>query len=72
MFLQLPFKFILDAQHTVLVLNTVLLIIALVVAELVYSEAPREKRRQLFYLFPLFLVLSGILIYAAYKQTAGV
>jgi hypothetical protein len=36
--------------------------------ELVYSEAPLEKRKHLKQFFPLFLILIGLLIYAAYKQ----
>jgi uncharacterized membrane protein len=68
MFLRLPFHFDANLAHVVLILNTVILVISLVVVELVYSEAPREKRRQLLYFFPLFLVLVGILLYAAYTQ----
>jgi hypothetical protein len=52
-------------------LNTVLLIAALVVVELVYSEAPPVKRRELRYFYPLFIVLSGLLIYAVYVQRNG-
>jgi uncharacterized membrane protein YhhN len=52
----------------VLLINTVILIAALVVVELVYSETTREKRQQLKFFYPLFLVLLGLLVYAAYKQ----
>ena len=68
MFLQLPFCASNALQHTVLVLNTLLLIGALIIAELVYSEVPREKRKHLVYFLPLLLVLISLLIYAAYKQ----
>jgi hypothetical protein len=67
-FLELPFRFATNLQQIVLVVNTVLLIIALIVAELIYSESPQEKRRHLKYFLPLFLILIGLLIYAAYKQ----
>jgi hypothetical protein len=52
----------------VLVINTVLLIAALILMELVYSESPKDKRQHLKYFFPLFLILIGLLIYAAYRQ----
>jgi hypothetical protein len=67
-FLELPFRFATNLQQVVLVINTVLLIVALIVMELVYSEMPNEKRQHLKYFFPLFLILIGLLIYAAYKQ----
>lgn len=68
MFLRLPFHFVTNLQQTVLLINTVLLIAALIVVELVYSEAPKDKRAHLKYFYPLFMVLVGLLIYAAYKQ----
>lgn len=68
MFLQLPFNFVNNLQQTVLTINTVVFIMTLIIMELVYSEAPKEKRQHLKYFFPLFLVLSALLIYAAYKQ----
>lgn len=68
MFLRLPFYFITNLQQTALLINTVILIVALIVVELVYSESPREKRQHLKYFYPLFLVLIGLLLYAAYKQ----
>jgi len=71
MFLQLPFQLGAHLQQTVLVLNTVLLVAALIVVELVYSERPKEQRQHLRYFYPLFLVLAGLLIYAAYKQTGS-
>jgi hypothetical protein len=68
MFLQLPFKFNSQLQHTVLILNTALLVCVLVVVELVYSEAPKEERKHLRNFYPLIVVLVGMLIYAAYLQ----
>jgi len=67
-FLRLPFHFVVHLQQTVLLINTVILIAALIVVELVYSESPKEKRQPLRYFYPLFLVLIGLLVYAAYKQ----
>jgi hypothetical protein len=67
-FLRLPFHFGPHIQQTALLLNTVVLILALIVTELVYSE---EKREHLKYFYPLFIVLVGLLIYAGYKQTKG-
>lgn len=57
-----------DLQHLVLTLNTVLLIAILIVVELLYAEAPKNKRRHLRLFFPLIAVLGGLLIYAVYKQ----
>ena len=72
MFLKLPVQHITTNIHnTVFILNTVILIIALIVVELVYAETPKKDREHLKYFAPLFLVLIGLLIYAAYKQ-AGV
>lgn len=68
MFLRLPFALNANVQRTVLLLNTVILIAALIVVELVYSEVPKEKREHLKYFYPLFLILVGLLIYAGYKQ----
>jgi hypothetical protein len=58
-------------QRVALILNTVLLICALIAVELIYSEKPKEKRKQLYYFLPLILLLAGLLIYAAYKQQKG-
>ena len=68
MFLRIPFSFAPNLQENVLVINTVLLISALIVVELVYAETPRAKREHLKYFFPLLLVLIGLLVVAAYKQ----
>lgn len=58
-------------RQTVLLVNTVLLIAALIVVELVYSEVAPKKRRELRYFYPLFIVLVGLLIYAVYVQRNG-
>ena len=71
MFLRLPFHLSTNLAQTVLLVNTVILIVALIVTELVYSEQPKNKRQHLKYFYPLFLVMIGLLIYAAYKQTKG-
>jgi hypothetical protein len=68
MFLRFPFQFSYRLQDIALVLNTVLLVGVLIVAELAYSEAPKETRKYLRYFYPLVLVLVGILIFAAFKQ----
>ena len=68
MFLQLPFKFIANLSEKVLIINTVLLLGVLIVVELFYSEKSKSKRKDLLLLFPIILVFSGLLIYAAIKQ----
>lgn len=68
MFLQLPFHSTTYVQHIVLILNTVIVITSLIVVELVYADAPPEKRRQLRYFYPLVLVLAAMLAYAVYNQ----
>lgn len=68
MFLRLPFHASISLQQTVLILNTVLLIAALIIVELVYSERDKEERKQLKYFLPLILALIGLLIYAVTKQ----
>jgi ABC-type polysaccharide/polyol phosphate export permease len=51
-----------------LLLNTVVLIVMLVVAELVYSERPKEDRLHLRYFYPLIILMVALLVYAAYLQ----
>jgi hypothetical protein len=58
-------------QRTVLVINTVLLIVSLIVIELVYSERPKKDRQQLKLFFPLLLVFIALLIYAGFKQVGN-
>lgn len=71
MFLRLPFESTGRLQQTVLVLNTIILLVALVVVELVYADTPKEKRRHLRYFYPLFVMLGALLAYAGYKQVKG-
>lgn len=68
MFLRLPFQFASHMQQTVLILNTVILIAALIVAELVYGDTPKDKRAHLRYFYPVLAVIVGILIFAVIKQ----
>lgn len=68
MFLRLPFEFSDSVQQAALIVNTVLLISALIVVELVYSETPREQRVHLRLFLPLVIVLVGLLVYAVFKQ----
>jgi hypothetical protein len=68
MFLQFPFQFSARLQHTVLILNTVLLVAILIFVELIYSETSKESRKHLRYFYPLIAALIVILIYAAYLQ----
>lgn len=68
MFLQLPFQGAAALQRIVLILNTVILIAALIVVELVYAEAPEQKRAHLKLFIPIFVVLGGLLVFAVFKQ----
>ncbi|HEY5441943.1 MAG TPA: hypothetical protein VIJ68_00210 [Candidatus Saccharimonadales bacterium] len=60
-----------NLRQIILLLNTVLLIVALIVVELIYSEAPMAKRRELRYFYPLFIVSVGLLICGVYVQRNG-
>ncbi|HEX8182293.1 MAG TPA: hypothetical protein VF575_01680 [Candidatus Saccharimonadales bacterium] len=68
MFLKFPFEFNDSVQQTALIVNTVLLIGALIAVELVYAESAPEQRKHLRLFMPLFMVLVGILLYAVIKQ----
>jgi uncharacterized membrane protein len=69
-FLQLPYRInTAGLQSAAFLANTVVLILALIVIELVYSETSKAQRRHLLYFLPLLIVLAGLLIYAAYVQT---
>jgi phosphoglycerol transferase MdoB-like AlkP superfamily enzyme len=67
-FLQLPFHSAASLQRITLILNTVMLIVALIVVELVYAEATKKKRAHLKLFIPLFVVLAGLLVFAVFKQ----
>jgi hypothetical protein len=58
-------------QKTTLVLNTVVLICALLVFEFVYARAPKSKKKQLRYFYPIVVVLFVLLAVAIYKQGAA-
>lgn len=66
--MQLPFHSAGYLQQLAFTLNTVILIIALIVAELVYAEMPKEKRAHLKHFYPILAVFVGLLIFAVYKQ----
>jgi hypothetical protein len=70
-FFHFPLHVINNLRQIVLLLNTVLLIAALIVVELVYSEATLPKRRELRYFYPLFITLTGLLVYGIYVQRSG-
>jgi uncharacterized membrane protein len=70
MFLQTPFNHPTSSniQHTVLILNTVLLIAIFITIEIAYAEQPKEKKRHLYYLYPFMIILVGILGLAVFQQ----
>lgn len=68
MFFAFPIYVVEHVRQLSLLLNTIVLIAALVVVELVYAERPKSDRVHLRYFYPLLLVLTGLLIYAAYLQ----
>jgi hypothetical protein len=71
MFFNFPVVVTPGIRQLALILNTVVLIAALIIVELVYSEEPRDKRQHLRLYYPLFIVLGALLIYAAYVQGKG-
>jgi formate hydrogenlyase subunit 3/multisubunit Na+/H+ antiporter MnhD subunit len=72
MFFRILFNITTNLQQTVLIANTILLIVILIAVELIYSERSKEDRRELRYFFPLILVFVVILLFAVYKQTWGI
>lgn len=60
-----------DLQSLVLLLNTMLLIAALITLELVYTDAPKTKKasRRLYY--PFIFIMIGLLFVAGYQQLGG-
>jgi heme/copper-type cytochrome/quinol oxidase subunit 3 len=58
-------------QKTTLVLNTVVLICALLVFEFAYARVPKSKKKQLRYFYPILIVLGVLLAVAIYKQGAA-
>lgn len=69
MFLDIPFIFDLKLQNIILILNTLLLIAALIVFELVYIDMPKDKRTHLRLLYPFVITFIGILVFAFINQT---
>jgi len=67
-FLQLPNTMSANIQDLALIVNTVLLIVFIVIAELGFTEIPLEKRKRLRYIYPLIVVLVGLLLIAARLQ----
>jgi hypothetical protein len=67
-FLQLPFHSTASLQRITLILNTVIVIAALIVFELVYAEVPKKERTHLKHFYSLFVVLFLLLSFALYKQ----
>ncbi len=59
-------------QGTVLVLNTVVLIIILIAAEMLYTDSPKAKRRQLVLFYPFICVCVGLVAFAAYHELGGI
>ena len=55
-------------QGAILILNTGLLLLALIVFELVYSSVPKQERKQLSVFYPYITLFIVILLYAAYRQ----
>ncbi|HEU4913839.1 MAG TPA: hypothetical protein VFT16_00325 [Candidatus Saccharimonadales bacterium] len=55
-------------QKIVLILNTILLIGALLVYEFAFAHASKTKKKRFKLLYPILFVMVGILGYAAYKQ----
>lgn len=71
MFLGLPIDQPEAVQRIVLILNTVLLISALLVFEFLFAHASKKKKKQLRLFYPGFAVMCGILAYAVYVQGAA-
>lgn len=60
-----------NLQSLVLLINTMLLIGALITLELVYTDAPKTQKanRRLYY--PFIVVMVGLLFVAGYQQLGG-
>jgi hypothetical protein len=67
-FLRLPTEQIFHFQDIVLILNTVLLIIALIIFEVAYSVAPKKDKKHLKIFYPFVVLFVIILLYAVYVQ----
>jgi uncharacterized membrane protein len=70
-FLGAPFDNPQNLQKITLILNTVILIGALLAVEFIYSGASKKKKKQMRLFYPLAIVLAGLLAFAIYKQGAA-
>jgi hypothetical protein len=70
-FITVPAQFNPDIQSVVLILNTLVLIAMLIVAEVMYAETPKSKRAHLTYFYPLAAVCIGLVAFAAYLEIGG-
>jgi hypothetical protein len=59
-------------QPVALILNTIVLIGALVVFELAFAELPRHERQHLRYFYPLLIIPIAILLIAFYQQVGAI
>lgn len=71
MFLGLPLGDAAVLQKIALILNTVLLIAALVIGEILYADAHAKKRAQRRLFYPIIAVMAGVLLFAMYKQASA-
>jgi hypothetical protein len=69
-FIHFPYH-ISNLRQLVLILNTALIIAALVVFELRRSDGKRIPLRNVAYLMPASTVLGGLLVFAVYLQGKG-
>lgn len=70
-FLRVPVDQIFQFQSVVLILNTVLLIAALIVFELAYSASPKKDKKHLKVFYPFVALFVIILLYAVYRQVGN-
>lgn len=68
MFLRVSTEHISQFQDTVLVLNTVLLLVALIIFEIVYSASPKEDKKHLKIFYPYIALFALILLYTVYTR----
>lgn len=68
MFTGIPPIFNPELQQIVLIINTLFCIIALVVIEVLYIDAPATKRRHLRIYYPFIAAFICLLFFAFYKE----
>lgn len=71
LFLEVPFIHKVDLQATVLILNTVVLIVALIVFEFFYADAPKEEKKHLKFYYPYGVLAIGLLAFSILRQAGG-